>query len=540
MRYKNIPEDQLPKSVDEALEKGMRVFVGETACDAGHRVKIISSLNPMKTGCYECRKEKDRKKKNNLRLSEEHREKSNEIVAAINRKKYHEDHEYRKNLLEKQKKNRMNAKCKSYGITLDQYNNMFDEQGGVCAICGEEETARHGNGVVRSLHIDHCHTTGQVRGLLCNKCNFALGGFKSSEEVLLSAIRYLKNSSTLVIQYQGNVELPFDLIFPINKKLWEPLTLAQKDILVEKLFNHYREVGFPYHPVPTKGDFDEELRKAQFYVDTTPLIVGNEVRRTTHMLGEAWSFFKHAYSVRCNGNKTPMEVFEDDVLFRHALYKRLKTGTYLSDGGVRKILMSMSGIQAVSNFRPTAAAAIMSKYCVEGGTVLDFCAGWGGRLVGAEIARRSYVGIEPSLKTFDGLIQLNNLIGEKHTLINDCAEDYTHHEDVDLVFTSPPYFDCEKYADEPTQSWIRYKTTDEWFNGFLVKAIRNAVSKLRVGGHLVLNIADVKTYKKLTTDFMVWATKEPTLEFVEELQLVLSGRFKADNKYEPIFVFRKK
>lgn len=61
-----------------------------------------------------------------------------------------------------------------YGITLEEYEEMLDRQRGVCAICGQPETSKY-KGVVKNLSVDHCHVTGEVRGLLCNNCNRAIG-----------------------------------------------------------------------------------------------------------------------------------------------------------------------------------------------------------------------------------------------------------------------------------------------------------------------------------------------------------------------------
>ena len=76
---------------------------------------------------------------------------------------------------------------KTYGITLEQYDEMLEEQGNGCAICGTEEPGGRGR-----FHVDHCHDTGQVRGLLCMSCNTALGGFKDNTKTLLSAVNYLR------------------------------------------------------------------------------------------------------------------------------------------------------------------------------------------------------------------------------------------------------------------------------------------------------------------------------------------------------------
>jgi hypothetical protein len=77
-----------------------------------------------------------------------------------------------------------------YGISAEQYQELFNAQNGVCAICGNPETRIH-KGVVARLSVDHDHITGTVRGLLCQPCNLGLGGFKDEIELLSNAIDYL-------------------------------------------------------------------------------------------------------------------------------------------------------------------------------------------------------------------------------------------------------------------------------------------------------------------------------------------------------------
>lgn len=72
---------------------------------------------------------------------------------------------------------------KRYGITAEDYDHMFAEQNGLCAICGRPDS--------RALSVDHDHETGKVRGLLCSKCNFLLGYADDDPEILTRAIEYL-------------------------------------------------------------------------------------------------------------------------------------------------------------------------------------------------------------------------------------------------------------------------------------------------------------------------------------------------------------
>ena len=99
----------------------------------------------------------------------EYREKHPDRLRATNRKAY--------------------IKC-VYGVSAEQYDTMLNEQGGVCYIC------RNACPTGRRLSIDHDHTTGAIRALLCRGCNVGLGHFKDNTDLLLKAVDYLKLHGT--------------------------------------------------------------------------------------------------------------------------------------------------------------------------------------------------------------------------------------------------------------------------------------------------------------------------------------------------------
>lgn len=76
---------------------------------------------------------------------------------------------------------------KEFGITLEQYYQILQNQNNSCAICKRTEPTGYG------WHVDHCHTTLKVRGLLCSKCNQGLGLFEDNPTSLKEAIKYLEN-----------------------------------------------------------------------------------------------------------------------------------------------------------------------------------------------------------------------------------------------------------------------------------------------------------------------------------------------------------
>ena len=76
---------------------------------------------------------------------------------------------------------------RTYGITLDDYYKILKDQGGGCKLCGRTEDQEG-----RKLAIDHCHTSGNIRGILCANCNQALGLLYDSTSTMQRAIEYIK------------------------------------------------------------------------------------------------------------------------------------------------------------------------------------------------------------------------------------------------------------------------------------------------------------------------------------------------------------
>ena len=77
-----------------------------------------------------------------------------------------------------------------YGISIEHYEEMYEQQQGRCKICNiEEKHASRGK-----FHVDHCHKTEEVRGLLCGKCNRGLGMFRDNSEFLREAANYLEDA----------------------------------------------------------------------------------------------------------------------------------------------------------------------------------------------------------------------------------------------------------------------------------------------------------------------------------------------------------
>lgn len=310
-------------------------------------------------------------------------------------------------------------------------------------------------------------------------------------------------------------------------------------------FKYARKRGMPYYSYSHDEkliEFDK-IKRANFRNG----IEGNEVLQLLHGLGLAWSYFPHHWEVQVLKMKRPIDVYNDDKLLKKALASRIKYGGkvgvdgYMTDANLRKAIRTASGVQAVSNFRPVAAASIYHKYTNDG-VVWDMSCGYGGRLIGALASGsvKKYIGTDPCELTYKGL---KNIEHDFHHIDMEVdikmvgSEDFVPEEQVDLCFTSPPYFNTEEYSNEQTQSWKKYPTKKEWLEGFLRKTMQNCYRCLKNDGLMMINIANVKAYPNLETDVLRMAYLEHFK--IDDILLLRLSSIMGGFKYEPIFIFRK-
>ena len=150
------------------------------------------------------------------------------------------------------------------------------------------------------------------------------------------------------------------------------------------------------------------------------------------------------------------------------------------------------GTQMVSQFRPIWALWVLAHYGNKSGVFWDPCAGWGARLAGFAASEMGhYIGNEVSPTTIQGLNRIVAVLGlwDKVTITYAPAEDSVLDNEVDLVCTSPPYWNLEQYDDggERLQSYLRYPSFEAWMDGFAAKLARSCARGLKPGGFVVWN-----------------------------------------------------
>lgn len=328
----------------------------------------------------------------------------------------------------------------------------------------------------------------------------------------------------------------------INKKVWKEFNEEELQDYINKVYNHYRKSGFPYFEL-TESKILQIFEKMKLLDTSTLELEDNCIKQIMIGLNVVNYYMPHIFETRSGKFKTPLECFTDDEMLLKAIRKRIQMGDNMSDAGMRKALSWTHGTHRVSNFRPSVAKFIYDKYAGEG-TILDFSSGFGGRLFGALSSNvvKKYIGTDPNTKTYNRLLKMEkdlSLYHDKYVKIhNKPIEDLNFGMEFDLSFSSPPYFDTEQYSHEDTQSFIRYKTKEEWRDGFLRKLIENNYDWVKKGGYFIINIANVKSYKDLEDDTLKIA-KAVGFKLQTTHKMLLSSLMSGGYKFEPIFVFKK-
>lgn len=194
------------------------------------------------------------------------------------------------------------------------------------------------------------------------------------------------------------------------------------------------------------------------------------------------------------------------------------------------------------NFPTNIAAYMYNKFGKK--RVLDFCAGFGGRLLGFWNSKvEEYVGIDPNKYIdYNSLISWlkdNDSKNKKISILRKPAEDvdFSTLGKFDLVFTSPPYYDLEVYSSDKTQSSSRYHTYNEWLSKFLLHTLDKSISVLNKGGYLAINIQNINKYD-IADDMCEYLDSLKTVERVDDVSYKKSTKNKT-KKGEVIYMYRK-
>lgn len=211
-------------------------------------------------------------------------------------------------------------------------------------------------------------------------------------------------------------------------------------------------------------------------------------------------FNPHRFDTDTRKNKSILFGFNNDANYRKqfARYAVEVAGRVPPQNEYYKLIgIGTAGYQYVNEFQPYLARDIYKRFVKEGDRVLNPCAGWGGRLIGfasCMFADVEYVETDPATETYKGLVRLKKFLrlGDLVKQYNLPFEELEVQEDYfDFVFTSPPYFDTERYSDEETQSYLKHDNFDDWKDGFLIPMLDKILFCMKRGAKCLLNVGNV-------------------------------------------------
>jgi 16S rRNA G966 N2-methylase RsmD len=210
-------------------------------------------------------------------------------------------------------------------------------------------------------------------------------------------------------------------------------------------------------------------------------------------------FFPNFYDIEDNNGNSFAKLWTAKNLEKVLRWNRKSHSTpYLSE--LKRGIYFNFGLTKSTMYRPQMAKMIINKFQAK--TVFDPCAGWGGRMVGAIAGGADhYYTFEPNTETYNGLLALANFLGIKKqvSIFKDSALNMKQYNisNIDVVLTSPPYFNLEVYSHEDTQSITGCNSYREWVENFLTPLVIGAKETLTPFGRSCWNLHNVGKMKMI-------------------------------------------
>ena len=324
-------------------------------------------------------------------------------------------------------------------------------------------------------------------------------------------------------------------------------TDEERERLVEWLFNliRSRDNAVPLHM--WSDDIFNKIVSSLCDIDTNVTYQDGAYSLNNIGANILTQFFPEILDVVKSGKASPRDFFKDDKRLLGYCKTVLK---YCTSPLEMFKMMSFRGSSRCYNFRPATAKALYELYGKDNCKVLDTSSGFGGRLLGFFTAKNTseYVGIDPN--TADScnkfILYMSRYFTNKKAYVNKIGsedftiENYPQYENYfDISFTSPPYFNIERYSDDITQSHVKFNTYDAWVDGFYRNTIYNSCNSLKLDGVFAVNISWVDNIKEYTEEFL----NDCGFYIIKEDKYLLrihprESSYGSDkmSKYEPIWV----
>lgn len=327
----------------------------------------------------------------------------------------------------------------------------------------------------------------------------------------------------------------------LTRKYIESLNKEERILLIEPIFQYFRKQGFIYPDDVDKLNYEwERLKKIE--IDKS----ANELFNNDNIGTFICKYFCKSFYTSTEPNKKNMvELFNDDDVLKSLIQNRLGIDWYKQKGeydvesfpiSFRQIIQgfrSSRKVPMISIFKPKIAKFIYEKYSNENDVVYDYSAGFGGRMLGAVSCNRNYIGVDPL--TIPELEEMKKYFKFNCQLINDVSEEIKlEKESIDLAFSSPPYYNQEKYSDDLTQAYNNGE--DYFYNTYWKRTLENINYMLKPGKYFIVNVKNVPKMVDMAKEIFTY--KEEVLLRTVRSHLNKKGKDDAQ-KYESIYVFIK-
>jgi len=332
--------------------------------------------------------------------------------------------------------------------------------------------------------------------------------------------------------------------FEMVEKLFPHLLENIKEEIIvassEESFNNYRANGFPFIKMSSENKLNSF--KNLIDLDVSNLLELDVIKINRVGLKLANYYHPQIFNIKTkNSEYSPLDIFQNDLLLKKITEDLKEKYNIIKDSDVRSRCRYISN-SMIMNFRPTIAKFITKMFTDKKSVVLDPCAGFGGRLLGCtSCEEREYIGIDPEYTVIKNLERMSVDLGIENRikLFNLSYENFEYNkESIDLILTSPPYYDLEHYnQNDPEQSNIKYKTYEEWKNGFLSNLIEKSYSLLKNKCYFCINLKN--TEYPIADDFFQLSCK--LFDHITTYRIEFeSGAIKNNEyRYEQLFIFKK-
>ena len=296
----------------------------------------------------------------------------------------------------------------------------------------------------------------------------------------------------------------------LTRKYVESLNYEEREALIEPIFKEFRKLGFVY-PDNVKRVEKDYRRLCDLKMDLSKKELFNNTSVGTYICKYFCKSFFRGTEMK-KGKKTPdmIELFHNDDVLRRIIRNRLGLEWYKQKHendieafciSPRQIVQGMRSSRTVSSltiFKPEIARHVYEKYSNEGDLIYDYSAGYGGRMLGANVCNRRYIGVDPL--TIPELLEMREFFDMKGcSLIHGCSEDIVLKENsIDLSFSSPPYFNQEAFSDSKTQAYAQGE--GYFYNVYWKKTLDNIKIALKPNHIFALNVKNHPRMLKMAGD----------------------------------------